>query len=57
MPLTPDQLNDLGRWPYVCFGDLAARDAAIERYQRFLERQRAEALKAWFTGSDSVVQP
>lgn len=51
MPLTADQLNDLGRWPFIQFAGEAKRDAAFDRYRRYLERQRAEARKSW------IVQP
>jgi hypothetical protein len=40
MALTPDELLDLGRWYFVQFADEAAAEAAMDRYQRYLERQR-----------------
>ncbi len=51
MPLKPDEIADLGLWPFICFGSPEMREAAVARYQRFLERQRAEAERRW------IVQP
>ena len=51
MALTPDEIADLGLYHFIAFGSEAAREAAFERYRRFLERQRADAAKSW------IVQP
>ena len=51
MGLTADEIADLGLYPFIAFGSEAAREAASDRYQRFLERQRAEAAKHW------IIQP
>ncbi len=40
MALTPDEIVDLGRWYFVQFADEATAEAAMNRYQRYLERQR-----------------
>ncbi len=40
MALTPDEIVDLGRWAFVQFADEPTAEAAMDRYQRFLERQR-----------------
>ncbi len=40
MALTPDEIVDLGRWYFVQFADEATAEAAMDRYQRYLERQR-----------------
>ena len=42
MGLTAEQIVDLGRWPVIYFGSPKAREAAIERYQRYLERQAVQ---------------
>lgn len=57
MPLSPGHVNDLGRWPYIQFASQQHFDAAMARYQRFLERERAEAMMKWFVGGDNIVQP
>ena len=51
MALTPEEIADLGMWPFIAFGSEAAREAAVERYQRLLEQRRADAAKSW------IVQP
>ena len=51
MALTPDEIADLGLYHFIAFGNEAARKVAFARYQRFLERQRAEAAKRW------IIQP
>ena len=53
MALTADEITDLGIWPFIAFGSPERREAAFARYERFIERQRAEAVKA----ADDVVQP
>lgn len=40
MALTPDEIADLGRWYFVQFANEATAEAAMDRYQRYLERQR-----------------
>lgn len=40
MALTPDEIADLGRWYFIQFADEATAEAAMDRYQRYLERQR-----------------
>ena len=42
MGLTAEQIVDLGIWPFICFGSEKAREAAFERYQRYLERQAVQ---------------
>ena len=51
MGLTADEIADLGLYSFLAFGSEAARKAAFARYQRFLDRQRAEAAKHW------IIQP
>ena len=51
MALKPDEIADLGRWYYVQFPSQEMADAALARYQRFLERQRSDAERRW------IVQP
>ncbi len=46
MALTPDEIVDLGRWQFVQFADEATAVAAMDRYQRYLERQREAYLLA-----------
>lgn len=41
--LTADDIVDLGRWHFIQFKDEATAEAAMERYRRYIERQRAEA--------------
>ncbi len=40
MALTRDEIVDLGRWYFVQFADEVTAEAAMDRYQRYLERQR-----------------
>ena len=40
MSLTPDEIADLGRWYFIQFADEQTAEAAMARYQRYLERQR-----------------
>ena len=42
MGLTAEEITDLGLWPFIAFGSPKAREAAIERYQRYLERQAVQ---------------
>ena len=41
--LTPDDIADLGRWHFIQFKDEATAQAAMERYRRYVERQRDQA--------------
>ena len=41
--LTADDIVDLGRWHFIQFKDEATAEAAMERYRRYIERQRARA--------------
>lgn len=38
--LTADDIVDLGRWHFIQFKDEATAEAAMERYRRYVERQR-----------------
>lgn len=38
--LSADDIVDLGRWHFIQFRDEATAEAAMERYRRFVERQR-----------------
>jgi hypothetical protein len=41
--LTADDIVDLGRWHFIQFKDEATAEAAMERYRRYIERQRVKA--------------
>ena len=38
--LTADDIVDLGRWHFIQFKDEATAHGAMERYRRFVQRQR-----------------
>ncbi|MDA0351058.1 MAG: hypothetical protein O3A10_02465 [Chloroflexi bacterium] len=38
--LTADDIVDLGRWHFIQFKDEATAEAAMNKYRRFVERQR-----------------
>lgn len=38
--LTADDILDLGRWHFIQFADAETASAAMERYRRYVERQR-----------------
>lgn len=55
MPLNPDEIADLGLWHFIQFSSPKMQEDGLARYQRFLERERAEALRKWVIGD--AVQP
>ena len=44
--LTADDIVDLGRWHFIQFKDEATAESAMEKYRRFVERQRLLAEEA-----------
>ncbi len=38
--LSADDIVDLGRWHFIQFRDESTAEAAMEKYRRFVERQR-----------------
>ena len=57
MALTPDEIVDLGRWYFVQFADEATAEAAMDRYQRYLERQREAYRLANHERADRTQEP
>ncbi len=57
MGLTPDEIADLGRWYFIQFADEATAVAAMNRYQRYLERQREAYRLADQERTESAPEP